>query len=117
MKFLARVCFASLVSALFPPAYAETLRCNDHIIDVGDSRLSVRYRCGEPLLQDSYCAPVYFYPGIWQVPEPFASTVVPCQKVDEWLYDRGPGNLVATVRFRAGVVSSISYSARALPSP
>lgn len=116
MKFLARLSLAALAWALWLPAGAETLRCNDQIVDVGDSRLSVRYRCGEPLLQDSYCAPVYFYPGIWQVPEPFASVVVPCQKVDEWLYDRGPGNLVATVRFRAGVVSSISYSARALPS-
>ncbi|MGY4828132.1 DUF2845 domain-containing protein [Sphaerotilaceae bacterium SBD11-9] len=34
---------------------------------------------------------------------------MPCQQVDEWLYDRGPGNLVATVRFRAGTVWSITY--------
>jgi hypothetical protein len=29
--------------------------------------------------------------------------------VEEWLYERGPGNLVATVRVRAGVVQSIRY--------
>lgn len=40
---------------------------------------------------------------------------VPCQEIEEWLYDRGPGNLVATVRFRAGVVQSITYDARASP--
>ena len=34
---------------------------------------------------------------------------LPCQKVDEWLYDRGPGNLMVTVRFRAGVVHAIEY--------
>ena len=52
-------------------------------------------------------------PGLQPVPEPFASTVVPCLVVDEWLYERGPGSLAATVRFRAGVVLSITYGARA----
>jgi hypothetical protein len=30
-------------------------------------------------------------------------------QIEEWLYDRGPGNLLATVRFRYGVVQSITY--------
>jgi hypothetical protein len=34
---------------------------------------------------------------------------VPCQQIEEWLYERGPGQLTATVRFRAGVVQSIRY--------
>jgi hypothetical protein len=59
------------------------------------------------------CAPVYYAPGLQQVPEPFASSVVPCLVVEEWLYDRGPGSLAATVRFRSGVVQSITYGARA----
>jgi hypothetical protein len=29
--------------------------------------------------------------------------------VDEWLYDRGPGNLMVTVRFRGGAVQAIEY--------
>ena len=113
VKSLVRICLASGVFALCMPAHSETLRCNGHIVATGDSRLSVRYHCGEPLLQDSYCAPVYYSPGFHLVPEPFSSSVVPCLVVDEWLYDRGPGNLAATVRFRAGVVQSITYGARA----
>lgn len=115
VKFLVRICLAAVVFTLCLPAFAETLRCNGHIVETGDSRLSVRYHCGEPLLQDSDCAPVYYSPGFQLVPEPFARSVVPCLVVDEWLYDRGPGNLVATVRFRAGVVLSITYGARAAP--
>ena len=115
VKSLVRIGLAAVVSTLCLPAHAETLRCNGHIVETGDSRLSVRYHCGESLLQDSYCAPVYYYPGFKLVPEPFASSVVPCLVVDEWLYDRGPGNLVATVRFRAGVVQSITYGPRATP--
>lgn len=101
--------------ATFLPAHAETLRCNGHIIETGDSGLSVLRHCGQPLLQDTYCAPVYYSPGLQPVPEPFARAVVPCLIVDEWLFDRGPGNLVATVRLRAGMVQSIAYSARTIP--
>lgn len=108
------VCFA-LAAATFLPVQAETLRCSGHSVEAGDSGLSVRRHCGEPLLQDAYCAPIYYHPGFQRVPEPFARLVAPCLMVDEWLYDRGPGNLVATVRLRAGIVLSITYSARTMP--
>jgi hypothetical protein len=85
------------------------LRCNGSSASEGDSRLSVLYKCGQPLLAQSYCAPVVYSSTLNPVPEPFASAYVPCQPVEEWLYDRGPGNLMATVRFRAGVVQSIRY--------
>ena len=114
MKFSVCVCFF-FAAVCLSPVQAETLRCNGHIVEAGDSRLSVRRYCGEPLLQDSYCAPVYYQPGFQPVPEPFASTVVPCLMVDEWLYERGPGNLSATVRLRAGTVLSITYGARTTP--
>jgi len=102
-----------LVCAAFPvvavPAQAEALRCNGSLAAEGDSRLSVLYKCGQPLLKDSYCAPVFYTPSLNQVPEPYATAFVPCQQTEEWLYDRGAGNLMATVRFRAGVVQSIVY--------
>jgi hypothetical protein len=90
-------------------ASAESLRCDGHSVSEGDSRLSLQYKCGPPLLADTYCAPVFYAPTYQPVPEPFASIVVPCQLVEEWLYDRGPGNLMATVRIRRGIVQSIQY--------
>ena len=110
MKVIGPACFAALIGVLSSPASAESLRCNGQIASEGDSRLSVLYKCGEPLLKDSYCAPIYSYGALQPVPEPFASAWFPCQQVEEWLFDRGPGNLLATVRFRAGVVHSITYS-------
>jgi hypothetical protein len=91
------------------PAQAESLRCVGGIAAEGDSRLSVAYKCGQPLLQDSFCAPLYYGQTLNPVPEPFAGALVPCQPIEEWLYDRGPGNLMVTVRFRAGKVLSIVY--------
>jgi hypothetical protein len=97
--------------ALLPclPASAETLRCAGGSVTEGDSRVSVTYKCGQPLLKDTFCAPVYYGGTLHPVPEPYASALVPCVLTDEWLYDRGPGNLVATVRFRSGTVASIRY--------
>jgi hypothetical protein len=92
-----------------PAAHAETLRCSGGSAGEGDSRASVLYKCGQPVLRDSFCAPVFYAQSLHPVPEPFASAFVPCLAIDEWLYDRGPGNLMATVRFRAGTVQSIVY--------
>jgi hypothetical protein len=90
-------------------AHAETLRCTASSANEGDTRLSVLYKCGQPLLQDKYCAPVYYRGTLQPVPDQIAWSVVPCLPVEEWVYDRGPGNLVATVRFRSGIVHSIVY--------
>jgi hypothetical protein len=115
MKFLEHAAtrllqFGLLVVLSWPGhASAESLRCSGGIVSEGDSRLSLVYKCGEPKLKDSYCSPVY-YPGTLDVvPEAYALRVVPCVVVDAWLYERGPGELVATVYLRSGVVQSIGY--------
>jgi hypothetical protein len=110
MNFLRCVCFIALTALQVLPANAQTLRCNGQSAEVGDSRLSVFYKCGEPLLKDSYCAPVYYSGTLDVVPQPYANYVVPCQYTEEWVYDRGPGSFMATVRFRSGVVQSITYA-------
>ena len=94
--------------ALPGPAQAESLRCEGGIATEGDSRLSLVNKCGLPLLADSYCAPVETLPPR-TYPWVYPDRVLPCQPTDEWLYDRGPGNLQATVRMRAGKVISIHY--------
>ena len=109
VKGLLRACCAIAIASAPIVASAESLRCNGQSVSEGDTRLALRYNCGEPLLADTYCAPVYYAPTFQPVPEPFASIVVPCQLVEEWLYERGPGNLLAVVRIRSGVVQSIQY--------
>lgn len=91
------------------PVRAESLRCAGGIAAEGESRLSLVAKCGQPVLSDTYCAPVYLGQNHYPVPEPWASRAVPCQPIEEWLYDRGPGNLWATVRLRSGAILSITY--------
>jgi hypothetical protein len=104
-----RTLLAAAVLAWWPAAGAETLRCNGAIAAEGDSKLSVLYKCGQPVLTDSFCAPLYVPGSLHPVPPTVVFGVFPCISVEEWLYDRGPGNLMATVRFLGGRVSNIRY--------
>jgi hypothetical protein len=106
-----RVGLLAALTGLPWAAQAESLRCSGGTAGEGDSRLSVVYKCGQPMLKESFCAPVFYSQNhnLYLVPEPFASAYLPCQQTEEWLYDRGPGNLLATVRIRSGVVQSITY--------
>jgi Protein of unknown function (DUF2845) len=106
-RALALLALIALFTSL--PASAESLRCAGGSVAEGDSRIAVAYKCGQPLLKDSFCAPVFYSQTLNPVPEPIANALVPCQPSEEWLYERGPGNLLATVRFRSGTVSSIVY--------
>ena len=109
MKAIVTACFVACGIFQASPASAESLRCNGYSASEGDSKISVLYKCGQPLLKDNYCSPVYYSQTLQPVPDPFASIYVPCQQIEEWLYERGPGQLPATIRFRAGVVQSIRY--------
>jgi hypothetical protein len=101
---------AGAVAAVLPGAApAESLRCQNGIAAEGDSRLAVVYKCGEPLLRDNYCDPVYYSGSVYPVPEPLARLYVPCIYTEEWLYERGPGELLAVLRIRGGKVQSITY--------
>ena len=109
MGLRSRLGVLALVAWVSLPAHADALRCGGGTVEEGDSRVSLLQKCGQPQLQDSFCAPVFQNRSLVPVPEPFASNAVPCQRIDAWIYDRGPGNLMATVRIRSGAVLSIRH--------
>jgi hypothetical protein len=77
MTTVERLSTAIVIATLNCSAHAESLRCNGHSTNVGDSRLTVLRICGEPTLKDSYCAPVYVGPNLQLVPQPFAGSGFP----------------------------------------
>jgi Protein of unknown function (DUF2845) len=104
-----RLVLGIALALVWSSARAESLRCTGGSATEGDSKLTVAFKCGQPVLEDSFCVPVQVLPRAHPLAGPWAGGHPVCQRVDEWLYDRGPGNLVVTVRFRAGVVQSIVY--------
>ena len=109
MKFCLSAASALLLVAVAPAAQAESLRCNGTSAAVGDSLIAVLHKCGQPVLADAFCAAIYVPGSPYPLAPPIAAAYVPCQQIEEWLYDRGPGNLMATVRFKEGKVQSIRY--------
>ena len=105
--------FAVAVSGISGVAHSETLVCTGGSVSEGDSRLSLLYKCGPPVLSDAACSPVYFAGTHQRVPDWVATHHMPCQPSEKLLYERGPGNLLATVGVRSGVVRSITYSRQA----
>lgn len=97
---------ALMVSA---PARAESLRCEGRSVAEGDSRLALLHACGAPQLADTVCAPLTVAGASRPLPPSWSGTLLPCVPVEEWLYDRGPGALMATVRLRDGRILSIRY--------
>lgn len=100
--------FAGVVLSTLPlAASAESLRCSNGNASEGDSRLALISKCGQPTLKDGFCAPVYL--NGTAVPGAPPNVYVPCLYTEEWVYERGPGEFMATVRIRDGRVQSISY--------
>ena len=101
------LCLAALLG-LPGVAAAESLQCDGGIVSEGDSRLSLVYKCGQPMLADT-SSPVYVPGTLYVLPEQYALRYVPCYQVEAWMYERGPGRLLVTVYLRAGVVRTIAY--------
>lgn len=91
-------------------AQAASLRCNGNLIKVGDSKLSVLKKCGEPVMKDSYCKPVEVRSGIEN--ESSAIAVAACERIDEWTYDPGPGRFYVNLQFERARLESIEHGKR-----
>lgn len=97
--------------------YAQSLACGDTSVREGDAKVWLLRHCGQPNVSDNYCARVLPPP----VPIPNGNGAlyqpVTCVMTDEWLYDRGPGNLVAVVRMREGKIISIRFGEQGRSAP
>lgn len=90
-------------------AHADPLRCGGSSVSEGDSKLTLLRVCGQPTLTDQFCVKA------WSNRRPRPPYDDPAQGgdmcifVEEWLYERGPGDLPAVVRIREGRVISIRF--------
>jgi hypothetical protein len=103
-KWSARLALIALFAAMPALASAQSFRCRGDIANVGDAKVSVLQKCGEPLAKDTFCKPVD------QPANPVAAAV--CEQVDEWVYNPGYGQFMTTLRFESGRLHSIHYGER-----
>ena len=95
---------------------AQSLNCGGGFFGVGDSKLAVLQRCGEPMFRQAICiqrpqmawAPSY-HPGM----PPQQVLVQQCVPMEEWTYHRGQGNFMGIARFHNDTLESARDGARA----
>jgi hypothetical protein len=94
------LCFLALMTMPCIKTYAESLDCRGGIVSVGDSRIDLITKCGEPDLKDSHT-------------EEFSERIDKDTKtklivtVDEWTYNFGPSQLIRIVTMKNGRISDI----------
>nr|WP_297383324.1 DUF2845 domain-containing protein [uncultured Roseateles sp.] len=116
MRLVRRISLA-LIAVFGAGAQAQSLTCSEGSVREGDGKVWLLRYCGQPAVADSYCARVVSPP----IPVPNGNGAlyqpVSCVMTDEWLYDRGPGNLVAVVRMREGRIVSIRFGEQGRYAP
>ena len=91
-------CLAALLAAP-APARADSLRCDGGIVSLGDWKLDLLGKCGQPTSREQlHAAPRVF--GLQDGPPVLVTQ-------ETWTYDFGPGAFVQRVTLELGVVKAI----------
>lgn len=86
---------------------ADSIRCNNMLVQRGDTKADVIDKCGEPVFIDSYCEPPTFVGG-----PPDSTIIVPCEDVDLWTYHPGTGQFIQHLYFKRGKLQAIKSGRR-----
>ncbi len=90
-------------------AHSESLRCKGDIVEVGDAKVDVYRKCGEPAFKDSFCEqiPVKIKQlnGTYRIVEQ-------CHNVDVWTYNPGKGQFWTNLYFSEGKLREMRYGDR-----
>lgn len=102
VSFLAALCLIPAVHAR-----ADTMRCGNKLVMVGDSMAAVRAYCGRPaVIQHSVkVSATTDRVGGREVSQ--SHTVGAAVPVETWTYNRGPKKLLVTIRFVDGSVVAV----------
>lgn len=90
--------------------HAQTLRCKNDLVSVGDTKASVLMKCGEPAFRESFCQTPYSGNANGAGPRP--RTDLPCVNVEELTYKPGYGQRITTLRFEESRLQAIVYGDR-----
>lgn len=92
---------------LAPAARADdSLRCDGGVVSLGDSKLDLLGKCGEPTLRDDR-----------PVEAVAAAQRLLSYVVERWTYDFGPSRFAMTVTMRLGKVTAIERGGRGYAEP
>lgn len=98
------ICLTALaIGALVNTGSALALRCGNQLVTIGDSKVEVLAKCGEPMLKDQR--------EEWREEVDGTTKRRVTTTVDEWTYNFGPGEFVQFLRFENGRVVEVTSGA------
>jgi hypothetical protein len=100
---------ASFLLALPLWAQAESLRCNNDIVDLGDTKIDVYRMCGEPSFKDTICEKI---PYKLKQNDGNYSLTERCQNIEIWTYNPGKGQFWTNLYFEEGKLREMKYGDR-----
>lgn len=85
------------------PAHAETLRCGNKLVHVGDTAGEVVAKCGEPQARQTIREPIHArnVGG--------GTRIVGTTEIEVWRYERGSRSFPAVLKFEGGVLKSLEF--------
>ncbi|GHC96348.1 hypothetical protein GCM10007320_50160 [Pseudorhodoferax aquiterrae] len=116
MRLLAGALALAATALAVPQARAsQSMRCNGELVGKGESPLVLLHKCGEPVYRQPVCVPMLQLGWIvlpYRLDGPGAVLANQCVPMEEWTYDRGPGNFLGVVRLYNGAIESVRDGAR-----
>ena len=94
---------AVLAAVMLAPADAQTFRCSGSIIDRGAIAAEVLSKCGEPRSRESRTEPIVA--GRVNGGTHVVGTIT----IEEWVYERGPGQFQARLTFEEDQLTRIEF--------
>jgi hypothetical protein len=92
------------------PAAAGTMRCNDKVVSLGETKAEVVMKCGEPASRDSRQEEVF--EGAEGAGAKITTVIV-----DDWTYDFGPDSPLRFLTFRNNRLVGIREGGYGVPKP
>ena len=110
MKAKSALVFLLLALAAANSAAAGTMRCNDTVVSLGETKAEVAMKCGEPASWDSREEEV-------TERTEGAGTRITTVTIDDWTYDFGPDALIRYLIFRNNRLVSVREGGYGSPAP
>lgn len=111
----------------FQSSYADSMRCGNKLVSIGDRKAEVLIKCGEPMLRETIAIeqkaeyaelalkyPLLYKHGLLKNEEGMVigkDTSV-TYSVDQWTYHLGQGKFLRTLIFKGGQLVAIDHGER-----
>jgi len=110
------MCGAAVILLLFMTTEAFALRCGNKLVDIGDRKIEVLEKCGNPLFVENWQEEVIVYRGRLEKQIRRISNI----DIEEWTYNFGANRFIYFLRFVNGRLNRIEEgqvgSDRLIPS-